>query len=142
MARRDCHMETSHWKYVTPSVDTVSFSQSVLNKYDLLIMVHEINNMGSFKNTGDAYSMIMKCCLRGFEELAISSVIPQCFIPLLDFSFFLTLLALLACLTLSFRDIEKYWKCTVKRWEGLLCKWRNERFVYYGRSQTKGKEWI
>lgn len=69
-------------------------------------MVYEVNNMGSFKNTGDSYSMITECCLHHFEELAISSVIPQCVIPLLDLSFFLTLLALLAYLTLSFRDNE------------------------------------
>ena len=62
--------------------------------------------MGSFKNTGDSYPVIMECCLHRFEELAISSVIPQCVIPLLDLSFFLTLLTLLAYLTLSFRDNE------------------------------------
>ena len=52
-------------------------------------MVYEVNNMGSFKNTGDSYPMITECCLHHFEELAISSVIPQCVIPLLDLSFLL-----------------------------------------------------
>lgn len=69
----------------------------------------------------------MKCCLHHFEELGISSVMIQCFIPFIDLSFFLTLLTLLTHLTLSFKDIEKYLKCMAK----YMAKAMN--ILYHGR---------
>lgn len=113
--RRFPHGKKSQ-KYVLPSVNTIPSSHKIHNKYYLLIMVYEVNNTHGFKTTRGPYLMTMKYCPYQFEELDISSVSLQCFIPLLNLSFFLTFL------TLSFRNIEKCWRCMAKRWSRPLYK--------------------